>query len=450
MDVNRDGFDHVAYSEIKQRVQQSGVVTQNPDISPEPESLGQQFKQDIVTPVAGAAMGLTESGRTIQNLLSKGVDKIFGTKGFGSAGTREEAMSQMGLDPESTQAKIGAGFGEATSLIAGPQAKGTFLAKLPQQFAKTFAIASANTGSFEKGRDIALTEAAFSVAGKALQKTGSVIYKNLAIPMSKKEAVYTQAWKAKNSFASRVLGFADDTRPVTADDTALRKGFMGTESGIGIQAARAKSKLWGDVIDPALKQADEIASVDKSQFFDDARTLITETTPDLTRQKQLLKALDGIADDYAQVDSFSISKMQDLKSGWTKFLPEKSFRGEDITAATREVQKVLSDQARGIIHQTIDDPTITRAYIDYGNLEGLTKWGQTAMTGGKFKGGTGGFITALKDAVLTPIATISGQTLYQTGNGIQFVAPGAANSLYDLLTSEYQPPIDQSQQEELP
>lgn len=157
------------------------------------EGLFSKFKKDIITPVAGAALGLTKSGRTIQGLMSKGVDKVFGTKGFGAPGTVEDAAKTMGLDPESPQFKTGAFVGEAGSyMMPGSQAakltQGSgLLAKMAASGLTDATMQAANTGKVDKetlktGLISAATTGIFSVIGKVLAKSGEAIQNSVIKP----------------------------------------------------------------------------------------------------------------------------------------------------------------------------------------------------------------------------------------------------------------------------
>lgn len=103
----------------------------------------------------GAVFGFSGVGRTIQNALSKGVDKVFGTKGFGEA-TKEGFESSTGVDLDSTSGKVGAFAGEAaTFAIPGGAAakvtKGASLAvRAAAQGAVAGAVQAANTGKLDR------------------------------------------------------------------------------------------------------------------------------------------------------------------------------------------------------------------------------------------------------------------------------------------------------------
>lgn len=176
-------------------LQKATPITQETPINQpqQKEGLFSKFKKDILAPVAGAALGLTKSGRTIQSLTGKGIDKIFGTKGFMDPGTMENAARTMGIDPTSKQFKTGAFVGEAGSyMLPGSQAsaltKGAgIVPKMLVSGATDAATQAVNTGKVDKqtlytGLTSAATTGIFDVVGKVLSKTGEAIQNSVIKP----------------------------------------------------------------------------------------------------------------------------------------------------------------------------------------------------------------------------------------------------------------------------
>jgi len=424
-------------------VQKTGGLTlqqlqANKTPAPAPQPLGAQVKSGLGNFAGGALYGFSSAGRTIQNTLSKGVDSLFGTKGFGQA-TKQGFEQSTGTDLNSTAGKAGNLVGEVAPYLmpAGALAKAPFALKTGANFAKDSAIATAQTGDLKDGVITGALGQGIGVIGKALKPLGSTAYKSLAIPLSKNEARLVQAYKANTPLLKRVAAVlsGDSNAPRIAQDTAFDKGLFGTEGMIGVQAKRATKKIWSDIVSPALKKGGD---VDLPRLFDDARSTIIKSNPELNQQKALLNALASIVDDYKGVSKSTMENLQDLKAGWAKPVPQKAWRGEDITGAVNNVRKTLADLARTKILTTVKDPMVKQAYIDYGNLTNLAEWGQKAMTGSKFKGGAGSWLTAAKDAIVTPVATIGGQVLYKTGQGIEFLAPAGAKTLMDIIGASTQ------------
>lgn len=277
------------------------------------------------------------------------------------------------------------------------------------------------------------TMGALGLAGKAMKATGKKIY-DFVIPTSMKEAKLLQTYKANVPFAERVktaLSGAESKAPTTAASTAFDQGLVGTESMIGIQAKRASTNIWDDVIQPSLD--DSKAVVDMPTFFSSVEKKIIKDTPELSRQKDLLEALQAMKDDYSGVGQVTLNDLQKFKEGWAQFVPEKAYMGKPIAGAFNDIKDTAADLARQAIYSNLGKD-VKKAYFDYGNLQGLQELGQKAMSGGKLKGGFGGFWSAIKDMTLTPIGTVGGRTLYRTGQGAQFFGRPGALVLSDVLT----------------
>ena len=413
--------------------------------TPQPTTAG-SIAQGVGNFLGGALSGFSAPGRTIQNkVFTPVLDAIFG-EGTGQQATQAGFEKATHTDLNSLPGKAGQIAGEAATYLAGPggllkagSMKGlSLLPRVGSRVATNAAISTAQSGDLAEGTSSAALAELIGGAAKPVAALGKGIYKSLAIPTSAKEAAKLQTFKADNPLLTRVGGALTGTTkapPITAAETAFSNGLMGTESMIGVQAKRAQKRVWSQIVEPALKG--NPTKVDLPTFFNEARDNIIKSTPELSRQKALLNALEAITKDYKGKGPVSMEDFQKLKSGWAEFVPEKAYKGESIAGSFNEVKNIVSSAARAKIYATIADPAVKRAYIDYGNLEGLKEWGQKAMTGGKFKGGTGGFLSAAKDAVLTPIATIGGLMTYKTANGVTFVAAPGARYLSDIITGDF-------------
>ena len=165
------------------------------------------------------------------------------------------------------------------------------------------------------GVGIPLGFAGAQVAGRALKNTGTGIA-NKVLPIGEQEAGIMQNYLAKKPFLERVKGIIDGTgkEPITSGSTAVSQSLFGTKKMIGIQAKRAQDNLWNKVIQPKLDDAG--VQVDMPKYFDTVEKQIIESTPEMTRQKALLNALDSFREDYAGINTVSLSKLQKLKEGW--------------------------------------------------------------------------------------------------------------------------------------
>lgn len=281
------------------------------------------------------------------------------------------------------------------------------------------------------GAAIPLAGPALRATGRATSKIGSKIGE-LGIPTTSREAQILQTYKANNPFFKRVGDVLAGTEkaPQTAAKTAVEKGLIGTKSGIGVQSKRAAGTLWNDVISPRLKASDQ--AVDLDGFFSKIENDIVTSTPEISRQKALLNALNSFKDDYAGINSVSLEKLQKLKEGWAEFIPEKAYKGENIAGAANQVRKLMANESRQTIYSQLGDD-VKQAYFDYGNLQGLQKLGQVSMTGAKLKGGAGSFISEIASQAVTPITTVGGQAVYRLGNGIEFIGNLGAKNLGEAL-----------------
>lgn len=310
-----------------------------------------------------------------------------------------------GLAGEVAGAGAGAAFGEtAQQGIEMLQGKRQALSPKDVAIAGTEGIAA---------------QAAIPFVGPALKGVGEAVFKT-AIPLSAKEAVFEQAYKAGETIK----------KPLTTALTALEKGLMGTESQLGVKAKQGASELWNKTISPALSAVKEKINI--KDFFKEAEQNIIKENPEPARQKDLLKALQSMKDDYKGIKDITYEQLQTFKEQWAKFVPQKAYKGEDIAGVYNEVKNTLSGIARDKIYTKLGDD-IKQAYLHYGNFKNLEELGQKAMTGGKLKGGFGGFVSGVKDLILTPVLTYGGQALYRTGQGMEFIGEKGAKTIGDLL-----------------
>lgn len=267
--------------------------------------------------------------------------------------------------------------------------------------------------------------------GNAVKSVGEGIAK-VFIPKSDAEAGMLQAYKASTPFLERVknvLGIGSGKAPSTAASAAFDKGLMGTESGIGVQAKRAQTKLWTGLIKPALTQSEEKVNI--PSFLQEAEQKITSETNDPTRLGILKNALASIKEDFGDVKDVSLAQLQKYKEGWAEFVPEKAYKGQPIAGAVNDVRNTLASMARQKIYGALGD-NVKQAYLDYGNLHGITALGRKAMTG-TVKGGTGTTLKNIIEMTTVPIGTLGGQTIYKAGQGIELLGRAGASTVRDVL-----------------
>lgn len=350
---------------------------------------------DIARPTAQALQGLGQ--RTLAAVTPMSLEEVRGTTGFRS------------LDDRTL---------EGQQVVQQLQTQGS---------AETAGRVAANIASF-----FIPTSAAGQVVGRGLSAAGKAV-SGAGIGLSAKEAPLVQAYKARFSVPQRVMAALSGTKlsgkPITNAETAIRQNLFGTETMIGVKAKRAADNIWKNVISPGLET---------SKVKVNMRGLIKElgdeinSIPELGRRNELKQALAAFADDYKKVGDISLSKLQQYKEGWAKFLPDKVYRGKPIGSSFREIQNGAASIARNKIYKALGDEG-KAAYFDYGNLKNLQELGQKSMTGAKLKGGAGSFVSGLYDKVITPIATTAGLSLYKIGEGLEFVGRPGAKIIGDLF-----------------
>lgn len=281
------------------------------------------------------------------------------------------------------------------------------------------------------GAGLPLGFAAAQVAGRTLQKTGQGMAGSV-LPIGEQEAGIIQSYIAKKPFLERVTSILSgaDNAPVTSGSTAVGQSLFGTKKMIGVQAKRAQDKLWNDFIQPRLDNAG--VKVDLPEYFNSVEKKIIANNPEKARQNALLEALDSFREEYKGVSTIDPAYLQKLKEGWAEFVPEKYYRGQNIAGNARQVSALLADEARETLYSILG-PEARQAYFDYGNLMGLAKMGQTAMTGQKLKGGTGGFVSELASRAVTPVGTVGGNVIYRLGQGLEFIGKAGAKTLDEVL-----------------
>lgn len=389
-----------------------------------------------VAPESMAAKGFQEFQDTGADQKVLGID-VPAVKAFGDGGGKQiagEALKTASyLFP---YGKVAGVAGKTLGKIGGNVASGAtggYAADVGYGLTEGESIGEAMTPGVGTaiGAAIPLAGPALRATGRATAKLGGKAVESV-IPVSTREAGILQTYKANNPFFKRVADVLKGTEkaPTTAGKTATTQGLLGTKSGIGVQATRASQKLWDDVISPRLKQSNQ--AVDLDGFFNKIQDDIIKANPEASRQKALLNALQSFKDDYAGINSVSLEKLQKLKEGWAEFIPEKAYRGENISGAANQVRKLMANESRQTIYSQLGDD-VKQAYFDYGNLQGLKKLGQTSMTGQKLKGGTGGLVSEIFSQAITPIGTVGGQAVYKLGKGIEFVGNLGAKNLGEAL-----------------
>lgn len=300
----------------------------------------------------------------------------------------------------------------------------------------TFNIASLFPGLKAGGKaaEVAADTAggAVSKTGTALKNVGEAAYGITVNPQESTSRAMLAYDASKPTLGQRIAGMKSvGTKPITEANTAVRKGLMGTEYGLGVSAKRVAGDLWSKQIEPALAKSG--MKVNMGEFFNNIEKEIKSSTPELGRQNSMVEALNSMREDYKGVDKASMKELQDFKQGWAKFLPDKVYNGKPIGAALKDVQNIAADRARGILHQAVG-PEGKQAYIDYGNLQSIIESGIKSTTGDAAKKSIGRNVWQMvMDKAITPAATIGGQVLYKTGEGLELVGKPGASKVKDII-----------------
>jgi len=277
--------------------------------------------------------------------------------------------------------------------------------------------------------------------GKGIAKAGKSLYET-AITPNVKEAELTQSYKA-----GRIA-----EKPTTKASTALEKGLMGTESMLGVQAAKTADALKSKIT-PELQKVK--TPVKTAEYFTKVQERINKVN-EPGRKAELQKGLDALKEDYANMPENTIENWQNIKSELDSFTPQKMFKGEDVAQGYRQVKHWFADAIRGKTYDLLKDKNIKQDYIDWGNMMELEKLGIKARTSGGFQGGAGKWITSAWQLATTPIKTIGGQILYRVGKFLEFKSSKRVETLGEYLESQgwkkedFTPLKEQQKQESQP
>lgn len=272
--------------------------------------------------------------------------------------------------------------------------------------------------------------------GGGLKELGVKSY-GLSVPAEEVTKIMVQNYQAAQPTLMKRIGnfFTGKTteqigtKPITEAETATRLGFVGTEKQLGVQAKRASDSLWEGIIKPKLQSAK--VKVNMRDFFGNIEKEIRKTA-ELGRRNDLLEAFNAFKEDFKNVGSISLEKLQQYKEGWAKFIPEKSYKGKPIGTAFKDIQNQAAGKARELIYKYGGDD-IKQAYIDYGNLKSISEFGIKVQDALRQKGITKQAWEFVLDTAVTPVATFGGQVLYRIGQGIEFIGKKGAKTLRDII-----------------
>ena len=272
-----------------------------------------------------------------------------------------------------------------------------------------------------------------SATGRTLKGAGEASY---GITVTAEEATRRalQTYQAKQpNLLARVKNMVKGEtkgKPITEANTAARKGLVGTEQELGVQAKRIAGELWKKEVAPKLKA--NKAKVNMKTFLAEIKKEII-SNPDINRRKTLLTAFNKFALDNKKVGNFSLEKLQDYKVEWAKFIPESySKSGKAISGSLNEIRAIAKQKASGIIFDKLGKDVKT-AYIDYGNLKSIMEAGIKSGADPAKRSLSRNVWQFVMDKTITPIVTVGGKVLYKTGEGLEFIGQKGAKTVGDIV-----------------
>ena len=327
--------DHEYTYEELQNMQQQFNQSQQPQ---QPKRIGflQQAGNFTGNLSQGIGQGLTSTALGLGQIALKGASRIpflpQNTRRLFQEGVQTgEDIKNTQLQPQNIAQGLGK-FGEQIGemfILTGLEAKvASKLAEIPELAKNTSLIAkilktgvkSATSaaefggktylqtgGDAKKALETGVIAGAVEPAAGVIKGLGRAIAE-FPISLSSRESQLVQSYKAGMPFWERVLSGAGLVRkagePVTAGKTAFEKGFLGTESMIGIQAKRGANNLWKNSIEPALKSSK--VKQNMTSFWNEAKQQIIKENPELNRQKDLLEALEAIKEPYNKIKNVTL------------------------------------------------------------------------------------------------------------------------------------------------
>lgn len=418
-------------SRVSSDISQAGTRVQEA-ISGEGEFAGQSPIRRGMSAVSAAASAVPKvASELLPQPIRTGIEKTGEAIGKGFNAVTEKIGSSPELQ-KWTQEHPDA-FNRLNEILgtasAGGEIAGNILGAKGAAIAGQKAITTAGkvaTGAITKGAPI---------AGRVLKGVGETAYR-VGVSPEETTKIAMQKYRADQpNLMGRIKNIVTDERvgdkPITEMETAARVGLAGTERGLGDQAARASKDIWEGVIAPKLDAVK--GKVNMKSFVDQIEKEIAKETKGI-RRTALKESLDAFRDEFKNVSSISLRKLQDYKEEWAKFLPDSSYKGKPIANSLKEVQNIAAKKAREIIYKHIGEDG-KQAYLDYGNLKSIMKAGIKAEDPLRSKSFTKQAWEFVLDNTVTPVATMGGKVLYRTGQGLEFVGKKGAKKVKDIVNN---------------
>ena len=400
--------------------------------------IGQQFRGEgefagqsnirkatgMVSQASSVPLGLAKD--VLPEVAEKGLEKVGQGIGKGLQWVAEKTTPQFMTDfvtkyPDAAKMlEEGAGtvanVGEIAGNILGIEGAKKGIVKTATGVSKAIAPAIAPTAE---------------AAGRVLKRAGEGSYATTVIP-EESTRMAMQAYQAKQgSFFNRVKNMlkGEEGGPITEANTAARKGLVGTEWRIGVQAKQIANDLWTKTIAPKLDAVK--GKVNMKDFFTQVEKEIRKTA-NLNRKNDLLEGLEALKEPYKTTGRVGLTKLQGYKEGWAEFIPEATYKGKPIASSLKAVKDIAAEKARQVIYKH-GGKDIQQAYIDYGNLKSIMKSGIKSISDPAKMGISRNVWEFVMDKAITPVATTAGKVLYRTGEGLEFVGKKGAKKVRDAV-----------------
>lgn len=363
--------------------------------------------------VGGAVFGVSAPGRTIQNLLSKGVEKVTGKEGFGKA-TKEGFEAATTVDLDTTSGKVGEFVGEAvpfavTGGAAGAATKGAGLGIQALAQGSASALTQAmNSGEIGKDELTAFVFGSASVpVGKAFSAASTKLSQELP------------EWLVKP-----LLKQAKDAK-IQGKDIApylVKSGRVGTVDSLIKQTDDAINTVSSQIDDALAKSTKAGVTIQKNQIIDDVVNKINQSggAVGVEDVDEIVQRLAPQAKGLLQKDTLTLVEANKLRSAIDKTLGDKGFLVQQLpfnkdvlrtfTNTLRESVKENGDESlRPLFDSFAKDIRLKNALLDRASQSG----GANSLNFLDVVSGIGGF-TVTGDPV-TGLAIAGGRRAFESG-----------------------------------
>lgn len=264
----------------------------------------------------GALYGFSSPGRTIQNMITKGANKLFNTDMFRPA-TKEGFESSTGVDLDTTSGKVGQFAGEASTFlapgaIASKATRGAgLLTKAAAQGSAAFGQEALNTGDVGRAATAGVVGGGIPIAGRAAQPLlnyGKSVLKGLAGSVS---GVGGDAVERafQNPTAARQGMKATDEASLKTAATAVRQGVKSLKEKASAEYEKLTSKVTKPLNGAKLKQDIRDYFVDEVDAVPTKEGLRFSDTPLLDAEERQLEKVYNVVKNWTDYSPKGINTL---------------------------------------------------------------------------------------------------------------------------------------------